>query len=215
MYLTYYFYNKIKIVGVNNMDTLLHGKIGYLLGKELIRKGFSKINIASFVYGNVLPDLSFKYRITMHSKNVDWNKVLKIIEDISCNKEKINENISVKLGILTHYLCDFFTFPHNEAFTKTIIHHEIYEQSQRLVLWGKLSQIWDECGKEINVELNSQRDIINYIEDMHSMYIKNSGDKNRDILFSNILIRVVCISILKIRDNSKLSTLGTLKKIIK
>lgn len=215
MDLTYYFYNKIKIVGVNNMDTLLHGKIGYLLGKELIRKGFSKINIASFVYGNVLPDLSFKYRITMHSKNVDWNKVLKIIEDISCNTERINENISVKLGILTHYLCDFFTFPHNEAFTKTIIHHEIYEQSQRLVLWGKLSQIWDECGKEINVELNSQRDIINYIEDMHSMYIKNSGDKNRDILFSNILIRVVCISILKIRYNSKLSTLGAFKKIMK
>ncbi len=197
------------------MDTLLHGKIGYLLAKELIRKGFSKINIASFVYGNVLPDLSFKYRITMHSKNVDWNKVLKIIEDISCNKERINENISVKLGILTHYLCDFFTFPHNEAFTKTIIHHEIYEQSQRLVLWGKLSQIWDECGKEINVELNSQKDIINYIEDMHSMYIKNSGDKNRDILFSNILIRVVCISILKIRYNSRLSTLGAFPKIMK
>lgn len=215
MHLTYYFYNKVKIVGVNNMDTLLHGKIGYLLAKELIRKGFSKINIASFVYGNVLPDLSFKYRITMHSKNVDWNKVLKIIEDISCNKERINENISVKLGILTHYLCDFFTFPHNEAFTKTIIHHEIYEQSQRLVLWGKLSQIWDECGKEINVELNSQKDIINYIEDMHSMYIKNSGDKNRDILFSNILIRVVCISILKIRYNSRLSTLGAFPKIMK
>ncbi|MDR3596952.1 zinc dependent phospholipase C family protein [Clostridium sp.] len=189
------------------MDTLLHGKIGYLLGKELVCNGFSKINIASFVYGNILPDLSFKYRVTMHSKNVDWNMVLKIIDEISYNKEKINENISIKLGILTHYLCDFFTFPHNEVFKKTIIHHEIYEQSQRLLIWGKLSKIWDECRKEINVELKSKNDIINYIEDMHSIYIKNSGDKNRDILFSNILVRVVCTSILKIRYNQEILSL--------
>lgn len=185
------------------MDTLLHGKIGYILGKELLSSGYSNINIDSFVYGNMLPDLNLKYRMTMHSKNEDWSKILKIIDEVAYSKEKTNENISIKLGILSHYLCDFFTFPHNEAFQKNIIHHELYEQVQRILWWGKLFKVWDESNLEIKVNLKSTRDIINYIEDMHNIYIRNLGDKKRDIFFSNILIRVVCPSILRIRENQK------------
>lgn len=44
-------------------------------------------------------------------------------------------------------------------------------------------------------------DIVDYIEDMHSIYIRNLGDKRRDIFFSNILVRVVLSSILKIKQN--------------
>lgn len=185
------------------MDTLLHGKIGYILGKELIGNGYSIININSFVHGNMLPDLNLKFRMTMHSKKEDWENVLKIIDEIAYCTEKVNENISIKLGMLSHYLCDFFTFPHNEAFGKNIIHHELYEQAQRILWWRNISKIWAECTKEIKVELKSTKDIISYIEDMHSIYIRNLGDKRRDIFFSNILIRVVCSSILKIRENQK------------
>lgn len=185
------------------MDTLLHGRIGYILGKELLSRGYSYINTDSFVYGNMLPDLNLKYRMTMHSKCEDWNNILKIIDEIAYNKEKINENISIKLGILSHYLCDFFTFPHNKAFSKNIIYHELYEQAQRILWWSKLPKIWDECNLEINVELKSTRDIVSYIEDMHNIYIRNLGDKKRDIFFSNILIRVVCSSILSIRENGR------------
>ena len=185
------------------MDTLLHGKIGYILGRELIDNGYSNINTDSFVYGNMLPDLNLKYRMTMHSKKEDWDKVLKIIDELAYSKEKINEDISIKLGMLSHYLCDFFTFPHNEVFGKNIIHHELYEQAQRILWWGKLSKIWEECTEEIKVELKSTKDMIVYIEDMYNIYIRNLGDKKRDLFFSNILIRVVCLSILKIRKNQK------------
>ncbi|EKQ55104.1 MULTISPECIES: zinc dependent phospholipase C family protein [unclassified Clostridium] len=185
------------------MDTLLHGKIGLILGRELIERGYSNINTEFFVYGNVLPDLNLKYRMTKHSKNEDWNRVLTIMDDVAYNKEKTNKDVSVKLGMLSHYLCDFFTFPHNDAFHKSIIHHELYEQAQRILWWGKLSAIWNECKEEIEVELKSTKDIISYIEDMHCIYIRNLGDKKRDIFFSNILIRVVCASILKIRETQK------------
>lgn len=197
------------------MDTLLHGKIGYILGKELIGNGYSNINTDSFVYGNMLPDLNLKCRMTMHSKKEDWDKVLKIIDEIAYNKEKINEDISIKLGMLSHYLCDFFTFPHNETFGKNIIHHELYEQAQRILWWRKLSKVWTECTEEIKVELESTRDMISYIEDMHSIYIRNLGDKRRDIFFSNILIRVVCPSVLKIRENQKNINLDERSKDIK
>jgi CRISPR/Cas system CSM-associated protein Csm2 small subunit len=185
------------------MDTLLHGKIGYILGKELINNGYLGITIKSFIYGNVLPDFSPKYRMTKHEKIEDFNIVLRMIDELAYDNEKINKNISIKLGMLSHYLCDFFTFPHNEAFKKNLICHELYEQAQRILWWGKLSEVWDECSREIQIKLESKKDIVNYIEDMHSIYTRNAGDKKRDIIFSNILIRVVCSSILKIRESQK------------
>lgn len=191
------------------MDTLLHGKIGYILSKELIGDGYVEINIKSFVYGNVLPDFSLKYRMTKHTKKEDWNIALNIIDGLIYSDEITNENISIKLGVLSHYLCDFFTFPHNEGFEKNIIYHECYEQLQRFLWWGKLLDIWNECNMEVQIDLNSKNDIINYIEDMHSIYVRNIGDKKRDLIFSNILIRVVCLSILRIRENQKkLDTCG-------
>lgn len=184
------------------MDTLLHGKIGRVLGKELIANGYA-INIDSFIYGNMLPDLNLKLRMTMHSKKEDWDNVLEIIHEIAYGKEKLDREISIKLGMLSHYICDFFTFPHNEGFEKNIIHHELYEQAQRILWWSKILKVWEETGEEINFEIKSTKDIITYIEDMHSIYMRNPGDKKRDLFFSNILIRVICPSILKIREKQR------------
>lgn len=184
------------------MDTLLHGKIGNILGKELISNGYS-INVDSFVYGNMLPDLNLKCRMTMHSKREDWDKVLGIIDEIAYGEEELDEEVSIKLGMLSHYLCDFFTFPHNEGFEKNIIYHELYEQAQRILWWGKLSRVWEECNQEIKFEIKSIKDMITYIEDMHNMYMRNPGDKKRDIFYGNILIRVICPSILKIREKHR------------
>lgn len=61
--------------------------------------------------------------------------------------------------------------------------------------------MWNECTEESRIELKSMNDIVDYIEDMHSIYIRNLGDKRRDIFFSNILVRVVLSSILKIKQN--------------
>jgi hypothetical protein len=105
--------------------------------------------------------------------------------------------------MLSHYICDFFTFPHNEGFGKNIIHHELYEQAQRILWWSKLLKVWQETDQEINFEINSTKDIITYIEDMHKIYMRNPGDKKRDLFFSNILIRVICPSILKIREKQR------------
>lgn len=184
------------------MDTLLHGKIGRILGKELIRKGYT-INIDCFVYGNMRPDLNLKCRMTMHNKKEDWNNVLEIIDELVYAKEKVKYDISIKLGMLSHYICDFFTFPHNEGFGKNIIHHELYEQAQRILWWSKLTTIWEECDNEISFEIKSIKELITYIEDMHIIYMRNPGDKKRDLFFSNILIRVICPSILKIREKQK------------
>lgn len=182
------------------MDTLLHGKIGYILGEQLISKDNFNISKNYFVYGNLLPDLSLKYRFSMHTIKDSFSDTLNIIKEIIYNKSLSKAEVSIKLGLITHYLCDFFTFPHNEGFDKSIFHHEFYEQTQRMKFWYKIKSICNRYDEETNVNLKSVSDLIIYIKDMHSIYLNNKSNKERDILFSIILIRVVCTSILKIRE---------------
>ena len=178
------------------MDTLLHGKLGYVLGKEL-KENYHDISIGYFIYGNMLPDLSPRYRFSMHTKKKNWKDVLKLMEELVLKSHKLSiRSKSIKFGMMTHYLCDFFTFPHNEGYTDSIIQHEVYEQLQRIKFWNKLKEVWTEFEKETKVKLKTFEDIIVYIEDMHSIYNNNKSDKKRDVQFISILVRVVCPSLL-------------------
>lgn len=192
------------------MDTLLHGKIGVILGKELKDRGFNRLSNGYFIYGNILPDISPRYRFSMHEKKGNWQDVVNIINTVSDNSKMLSiKDISIKLGIMTHFLCDFFTFPHNELFKGNIIKHEIYEQIQRNMLWKKLDDYWERYREEINVSINSIDNLLSYIEDMHSIYMNNTSNMERDMLFASISIRVVSYSILSIRDRANKKSYGT------
>lgn len=178
------------------MDTLLHGKLGYILGKEL-KEDYQDLSIGYFMYGNMLPDLSPQYRFSMHSKKKNWKDVLKLMEELLLKDHKLSiRSKSIKFGMMTHYLCDFFTFPHNEGYTDSIIQHEVYEQLQRIIFWNKLKDVWKEFEEDTKVNLRTFQDIIAYIEDMHIIYNNNKSDKKRDLQFISILVRVVSHSLL-------------------
>jgi len=38
---------------------------------------------------------------------------------------------SFHLGILTHYICDYFCYPHSSGYDKGLIHHILYEVLQK------------------------------------------------------------------------------------
>lgn len=178
------------------MDTLLHGKLGYVLGKEL-KEEYHDISIGYFIYGNMIPDLSPRLRFSMHTKKKDWKDVIKLMEELVYKGQSLSVRAkSIKFGMVTHYLCDFFTFPHNDGYTDSIVQHEIYEQLQRIQFWNKFKDVWENFEEETKIKLKTFEDILVYIEDMHSIYNNNKSDKKRDILFISILVRVVCPSLL-------------------
>lgn len=183
------------------MDTLLHGKFGNILGKDIKKKGY-RIHVGYFTFGNMLPDLSPYYRFSSHEKETNFRDVIKLMEELIFKNHILSlKSISIKLGMVVHYLCDFFTFPHNKGFNESIIKHEFYEQTQRIQMWSKLEKIWDEYSRETSVNLRTFEDIINYIEDMHLIYNNNISSKERDIYFMSILSRVICYSLLELGKN--------------
>lgn len=178
------------------MDTVFHGKIGKVLGEELILKGY-KIDLKTFIYGNKLPDILPSYRLSMHEMKDNYKDVKNLINEL-IEKKLSTKDLSKKLGIMTHYLCDFFTFPHNENYKSNIIMHELYERFQRRLMKNRIQETFDKYKEECTLKIYNYSDIINYIDDMHSIYMIKESNKERDVIFATILIRVVNCSILNI-----------------
>lgn len=185
------------------MDTILHGKIGKLLAEELINKGYTEINKGKFVWGCIMPDIVLSYRISFHTKKENMEDVKEIISMIIDNNNNLIENnISIKLGVMVHYLCDFFTYTHNENYNRNLICHELYEQVQHIKYSNKLKNLWESLNEEVDYRLYDIKDIINYIEDIHSIYMNNNSNKYRDLIFAIINIRVVLNSIMDLRKSN-------------
>lgn len=187
------------------MDTILHGKIGSVLGRELNDKGYYYINKRFFIYGNMLPDFAPKYRASSHRRKFSWDRAIKLIDEITDSENSMTSRaLSTKLGVLTHYLCDFFTFPHTDDFKKSFVKHEVYEQSQRSRYWSKLEDIFDEFKSVTLFILEDEEEVINFIEDVLFIYGSQEGSQERDILYSQLLIRIVNTSLLEIRRKNTL-----------
>ena len=63
---------------------------------------------------------------------------------------------------------------------------------------NRIQETFDKYKEECTLKIYNYSDIINYIDDMHSIYMIKESNKERDVIFATILIRVVNSSILNI-----------------
>ena len=92
----------------------------------------------AFRYGNIKPDLSSECLRNPHT--------LENCLFLVCNHSNglLDQNLSLKdfstdLGVVCHYICDFFCYYHfDNTLHKKLIHHFIYELRLQLVLSGLL-----------------------------------------------------------------------------
>ena len=109
------------------MRIAIHHKIGKILCSELRESG-CQINEKLFLLGNLFPDLIHSYLWCRHeyqySREYIRNKL-----DILKKKPKL---FSFQLGVLTHYICDYFCYPHSDNYNKGLIQHILYEIRQKV-----------------------------------------------------------------------------------
>ncbi|MCL2764993.1 MAG: zinc dependent phospholipase C family protein [Treponema sp.] len=104
----------------------LHNKIGKNVCNELIELG-CYVNKKLFLLGNIFPDLCFSFLWCRHEHQYSRDYTRKKIEMLK-RKPKL---FSFHLGVLTHYICDYFCYPHSSSYNKGLIHHIIYEIQQK------------------------------------------------------------------------------------
>ncbi|MBO3372914.1 zinc dependent phospholipase C family protein [Clostridium perfringens] len=114
-----------------------HLEIGENTFNTIEGRGRNLIDKRSFLKGNVLPDISPKYRLKKHGRKQFEEIIDEKVKELSrlSSDEIINhlgkEKFSIELGVICHFLCDFFSLPHDEewGFKESVtLKHVLYEK---------------------------------------------------------------------------------------
>lgn len=113
------------------MNTFSHIALGKLLCAYVEREYAITLDKTSFVRGNYLPDFSLGLITQPHYLKYRLGFVLHEMTALCVRRdapEAAGRDYSLRLGVLCHYIADFFCFAHSEDFTQNMAVHVDYEQ---------------------------------------------------------------------------------------
>ena len=91
----------------------------------------------AFYIGSILPDLKPSFLTKRHTIDETFDILMDEIKKITIHydiNKGINSYYARHLGVITHYLSDYCTFPHNSVFTGTLSEHCYYEKELKYSL---------------------------------------------------------------------------------
>lgn len=138
-----------------------------------------------FYLGSILPDCKPSFLYKKHEINGTFPDVKKRIEKLIYGKK--NEPVVNKrkyymnLGQVTHYVADYFTFPHNATYPGGLKEHCAYEEElkHRLREYLKASRNQADIGREM--EFSDVESLYEYILSKHQNYLGKKLNVEEDI----------------------------------
>lgn len=184
------------------MDTITHLCISNKL-RKLVKKELNvKLNTFSFFWGSIKPDLSSKYIKIPHYKR-DSNKFIqdeikKIINTKVYEGKSCSNSFSERLGIITHYLADFFCFVHSDLFKGNMSEHLLYEIKMLFNNIKHFDRILSDKNHEDIVKNHSVTSICENIDILNDKYLAACTDNSyeTDMIYTLTACSSLCISII-------------------
>lgn len=140
----------------------------------------------AFYIGSILPDLKLSFLTKRHTIDATFetliDEIKKITIDYDVNKG-INGYYARHLGVITHYLSDYCTFPHNSIFTGSISEHCIYEKELKFSLRAYVQSEIAQKEREEYMFYHSYDEIIAFIIKTHKEYLKAIKVVTEDIQY--------------------------------
>ncbi|WP_143151279.1 zinc dependent phospholipase C family protein [Tepidibacter formicigenes] len=165
------------------------------------------LNENFLIYGAMKPDIAPRLAIKKHYKNQSFDfvldEILNLINDgLKENPISINK-FSTKLGVISHFLSDFFCLPHHDRhyYHDKLIEHLKYEKTlhEHFTNFKGLDKI-----KIPYLENIDKNNIKNFIEELHDIYKNNKMGFENDITGS---INISCAIGILIVENSIVTSL--------
>lgn len=177
-----------------------HKAMGQNIIKYANTKSVYLINDKRFIWGNIKPDCTPKYKFKKHYFNESIDMVVeKIIHLSSLTLEEVYYDMTIgkfseELGVVCHFLCDFFCAPHYYRWefksTSAVKHHMRYEKKL-----AKLAKDFELTGI-INTDIEPSN-VKSFILQLQKQY-DGSLDYHNDLTFSYY----VCDSVLNMILNN-------------
>ncbi len=128
------------------MKSTSHFAIAHLIFAALQTRGVY-LNRVAFVYGNIAPDYDPNLLIPTHFTKTCERMLSEISYDLSQlpleQDGRVGAEYSKRLGILCHFLCDYYCRAHNKNFEGGLKQHTFYENSLDQYLRHNCMELFD------------------------------------------------------------------------
>lgn len=136
-----------------------------------------------FYIGSILPDCVPSFLVRRHSYEDSFPVLEKEIKKLigHYNPQKgINAYCSRRLGVITHYISDYFTFPHNNNYPGNLADHCSYEENLKHALRRYVHSEEAKKARQVNGTFKTTDDILAFVRRMHDEYMKIQSAVQRD-----------------------------------
>jgi hypothetical protein len=179
-----------------------HRQIGRLVFK-VIQKGFCvRLKRIALEYGSIKPDILPSMKSIPHTKGLSFHIVKDLISQM-LDKPKPRtkrelRRFSTELGVLLHFISDYFCHVHNNGIDESLRKHYLYERklAKRVVRHNWAARYPDLWETPAEISLTSAQELIEYIESMHEGYLKRSQHISVDICFCLEVCTTVASSVI-------------------
>lgn len=167
-----------------------HRLIGEAVLSNLENNFSIKLDRKAFIYGCIKPDFNLGLISIPHYKDKSFGFILKLISKISSSylpvDKKSLKSFSTNLGVILHFISDYFCFAHNNKKYDPILVHISYEKilSQEFIKTN-LSEIINNMKNIIDKSDRQNKSIlIDFIENKHREYLSLPASMMKDIEYS-------------------------------
>lgn len=155
----------------------------------------------AFIVGSILPDCKPSFVTTKHNIEETFDLVCEFISKLtvdSSDYKKISTSYCRKLGEVTHYLADYFTFPHNTVFTGSFMEHCEYEKQLKYALRAYIQSGEVSVNSSIVNRFTTPAELCDYVLQIHKQYLCCNKTVESDCRYIVALCHVVVAGILNL-----------------
>lgn len=150
----------------------------------------------SFMIGSILPDCTPSFLTRRHSITETFGILKSEIQLLTTDYETekgITSYFCRHLGIICHYLADYFTYPHNSGYGGSMRDHWNYEKELIHVFHKHLDDEMKKHSLNTQQELYTIKDISDYVLQKHAQYLQTPHDISVDCYY----ITEICYSVVE------------------
>ncbi len=159
----------------------------------------------AFCIGSILPDLSPKMITEPHEFATSFEDIKDLVGKLTSEWERLEYRERYfwrGLGVVMHYLADYFTFPHNDTFPGTLKDHCLYERDLKYALrnYTQTEKARSEFRSQMLEGRNcrDEQEIFSFLEEEHSRYLQEAHSPEEDCrwivqICSRVFASVICL----------------------
>lgn len=140
----------------------------------------------AFYLGSILPDIQPSFLYKKHEFGGTFEQVRRKIAQLSGEtgeEGRQKTRYYRNLGQITHYIADYFTFPHNKIYPGTLKDHCTYEGElkDRLLEYLKTHKTKENRSHWKEIEFVDSDAICDFVKKSHEEYLKKKINVDEDI----------------------------------